>query len=70
MVSVGLTLLTIPMGIMSYAWRGTLEEETTHAVTGGNDTSNEYKAATILIMCLAIAIALVYFVSKPGWAKH
>lgn len=66
-VAVLLTLFTVPMGIMSYAWRGTLEDSTAHPIPGGVTTALQYKASALLIIALLVAMLLVFVSSRPGW---
>ena len=68
-VAVLLTLFTVPMGIMSYAWRGTLEDSTIHPIPGGVTAALQYKASALLLIALLVAMLLVFFSSKPGWAS-
>ena len=75
-VAVALVMLSVPMGIMSYAYRGNLEHgnngtgtKPLNGIQGGFGTGLEYKLAALSIVGLIISIALVFFVSEPGWAK-
>jgi len=66
-VSITLTLFSVPMGIMSYAYRGTLEDTTTHPIPGA--PSGQYKVAALLVVSLTFSMLLVFFPTGIGRAK-
>ena len=69
MVAVALTMLSVPMGIMSWAYRGTGEAGTAHVMQGGLATTNAYKLASLMLTAQLLFVFLVFFVSEPGWAN-
>jgi hypothetical protein len=69
-------LLSVPMGIMSYAFRGDLlhgpdgpSSSPINSIQGGGVTSLEYKFASLSIVGLIVSVALVFFVSEPSWPE-
>lgn len=75
-VAVGLTLLSVPMGIMAYAYRGTLEHgppagpgpndsKPINGIKGAAWASMQYKLSALCIVGEIISVFLVFFVSKP-----
>ena len=49
----GLALVSVPMGIMSYAYRGSAEDFTAHPLPGGRATAISYRASAVLVAALA-----------------
>lgn len=75
-VSVGLTMVSVSMGILSYAFRGQLEHGPDGAgspvlnmIMGGMVTSIEYKVAALLLVAFFMAFFAVFFVSRPSDGK-
>ena len=50
----GLALVSVPMGIMSYAYRGSAEDFTAHPLPGGRATAISYRASAVLVAALAV----------------
>ena len=70
-VAVALTMFSVPMGIMSYAYRGTLEHGPSgpgstplSGVQGGRPAALEYRLSVISIVIEMVCMALVFFVTE------